>query len=221
MLFYQPGTVMCIVRRILRICVPGWSSVLPTWNTLTVKSSDISAVCTSEHVVLGTNHDISVRLFPKHCFLGTMTFPPDCSQNGHFHERNTISQHDCSQNSVFRERSTSFPPDCSQNRLFRPTRCLFRAVHEDVHSGSREAACRKCLGFRTCWLRGGVQHSVTQHFILRRVPKIRHLLSTNSLFYNRLASTPRRLLSFRSQNRSFQERTSTFLSSCFQNKAFQ
>ncbi len=71
MLFYQPGTVMCIVRRILRICVPGWSSVLPTWNTLTVKSSYISAVCTSEYVVPGTNHGISVRPFLKHVISGT------------------------------------------------------------------------------------------------------------------------------------------------------
>ncbi len=65
----------------------------------------------------------------------------------------------------------TFQSDRSQNRLFGARPMPFRAVHEDVHSGSREAACRKCLGFRTCWLRGGGQHSVTQRFTLRRVLK--------------------------------------------------
>ncbi len=122
---------------------------------------------------------------------------------------------------LFRNKARHFDLIVPKTDYLGPARCLFRAVHEDVHSGACGTVCRKCLGFRICWLRGGWQHSVTQRFTLRRVPKIRHLLSTNSLFYNRLASTPRRLLSFRSQNRSFQERTSTFLSSCFQNKAFQ
>ena len=41
----QPGTVMCIVARVLGVGGAGWSSVLPTWNGMMAYRAYISGVC--------------------------------------------------------------------------------------------------------------------------------------------------------------------------------